>query len=144
MNPTPERLSRTAATIAVLEAVPRWGPELQRQFLDEDVTVRVRARVPDVVELLKSGAISLVLINFEGIEAGALQLLGILNDHPAWQVPCLAVAPEKDDDLEWAVRELGAAAFLLDPVRIDRLTELIRRYLRRPPVPRPPSTLSSP
>ncbi len=145
----------TSATVIVFEKQPRWTPELQRQFDDDDIRVRGCTSTADVTRAIAShtsplviGDIghsiassanaaaprrdrlvgTLVLLDLTSGLAECLQLLGRslkVCDFP----PTVVIGNQELADLEWPVRELGAIDFLLGHLSGDELATICRRQL---------------
>lgn len=112
--------------ILIFEKKPRWTPELQRQFADEPVRVRLCPGIPALRQALQSAAGRvLVVMDLESGPAECLQFLGRLL--PARRWPVLVVASKRTADLEWAVRELGVVQFVPQPISGKRLATVCRR-----------------
>ncbi len=116
----------TPATVIVVERRPRWTPELQRQFVDEDVRVRSVRSTADVLEAVERAPKCVVLLDFDSAPAECLQFLG------RWigLVPFLSivvVGSQRTASLEWVVRELGALEFFADVSAGEDIVRLCRR-----------------
>ena len=120
-------MHRTA--ILVVEKSPRWESELKRQFLGDPVEVRACRSTRDVdrqIDRQPGGGV--IVLDLGSGEAEMLQFLRRRSQQwPGW--PALVVADREATELEWAVRELGALDFLVDPVPAERLAEACRRGL---------------
>ena len=123
----PDFPSSSPATILVYENAPFWTPELQRQFLNQNVTIRSRHRSRDVKPFLRDNSTELVIVCFENQKADAVGLLGELGRERL--VSCLMILPREDLSLEWVLRELGAEAVFPEPLQGEHLANHIRRRL---------------
>jgi hypothetical protein len=123
-------VSPLTPTAIVFEKEPRWAPELQRQFLDEEVRVIACRSVRGVVERSASVARGVVLLDASTATAECLQLLREeLSDPEALAVVIVgnkAIAP-----LEWLFRELGAAAVFAKRIPGHEMASLCRRLWSR-------------
>lgn len=119
-------------TLLVLEESPFWFAELQRYSGSEAISLRLRCRVEDAWELLKTGQIKMLIIGPDVDLPAVLRLLTRLTDAvPAPRVTVL-LTPEKRD-LEWSLRELGAVDVLTTPFSSRELTDIVRREFDLPP-----------
>ncbi|WP_166825519.1 response regulator [Thalassoroseus pseudoceratinae] len=122
-------------TLIVFEKKPWWLPELQRQFLVEDVRIRSCSRLQDLPQLTKPNSSMpvsppVVILNLDDQPANCLQFLGQYASRPTWDCPVLVIASTAFRELELPIRELGATEFLLKPLAGDRLGQWCRRQLR--------------
>jgi DNA-binding NtrC family response regulator len=121
-------------TLLIFERRPRWVPELERQFFGQDVRVRGCRSLKDVLERLASPADCVVVLDLEAAPAECLQTLGrLMTRSPSPTI--LVLASEAYRELEWPIRELGATAFLEEPVPGDEMAEWCRRQFRRGQAP---------
>ena len=122
-------------TVFVLEARKRWTPELERQFADEEIRVRgVRSAADIGVDRSER---PVIVVDLASAPKESLALLARLSESSG-HGPVLAVGAtaQTDSDMEWAVRELGAVAYLPRTVSGEELAALCRRqwtYERRVP-----------
>ena len=112
--------------IIVMERRPRWTPELQRQFVDEDVRVRSCRRTADIERMLGDAPRSILVLDLDAGPAECLQFLGRLIGR-ACSPPIIAIGPERLAELEWQMRELGVLAFLPGTVSGEELAGLCQR-----------------
>ena len=121
-------------TIAVFEARPRWAPELDRQFLDEDVQIRAVRRTRELLDAIEPGAAGLLVLDLEADPAACLVFLGRMHALGTG-IPALVVVDREAGDLEWAVRELGATSVVDEYVPGHVLAATCRRMYHggRPP-----------
>lgn len=112
--------------VLVFEKRPRWAPELRRQFADENVRIRGCRSTGDAAVILRESPLCVVVIDFEAAPADSLQFLGRMMDglSPA---PVVVVGSKQSAELEWSIRELGAAAFLRECYSGSELAQLCRR-----------------
>lgn len=112
--------------MVVFERQPFFAPELQRQFLGEDVAVRACRMAPDV----DAGEADVAVVHLDAAPRDVLQWLArrrvIGRD-----VPTIVVASEAMAEMEWPVRELGATSFVDEFVGGAHLARLCRKSLRR-------------
>jgi DNA-binding NtrC family response regulator len=121
---------QTTPTAIVLEKQPRWAPELQRQFLTEDVRVIACRSVRDVEERLAGVARGVVLLDASTAPAECLQFLRREMADPR-ALPVLIVGTKRIAHLEWSFRELGAAAFFSKRNPGHEMASLCRRQWSR-------------
>ncbi len=116
-------------TLLVFERRPRWVPELQRQFLGQEVRVRGCRSLKDVEELLADSPRSAAILELDADPGPALRTLArLMARSPSPTI--LVVASPEYRELEWSVRELGAVAFLVEPIPGDEMAEYCRRQFR--------------
>ena len=115
-------------TVLVFEQRPRWAPELQRQFLGQDVAVRACRSLDDLDALAAAAAQAIAVVDLDAAPAACLQFLGRrLGRSP--HLPIVAVGSPRMGELEWPLRELGAAAVLCDFPTGEQMARLCRRQL---------------
>ena len=122
-------------TLIVFEEKPWWIPELQRQFLNEDVRIRSCNRLQNLPEMLSTDSTfplsqPVVILHLDDQPANCLQFLGQYASRPTWECPILVIASAAYQELELTIRELGATEFLLKPLAGDRLGNWCRRQFR--------------
>lgn len=110
-------------TVVVFERRPRWAPELQRQFLDEDVHVRACRAVADIPPLLDRSSRNVLLLD---LEADPLGCLGFLRQAARCTEAVVVVGSQATRKLEWAAREQGAGEFLPESTSGEALSKLCR------------------
>lgn len=115
-------------SIVVFERRRNRLPELQRHFDSPDVRLRGCVSPADVLQSVEEGA-RLVVLVLEEAEAACLELLRRLAELPA-PVRVVVVSSRENADLEWPLRELGAAAFLPEDITGDELADVCRRLMR--------------
>ncbi len=115
------------AGIVVFEKQPYWGPELKRQFSKQQILVRECRSVSDLYPNSDSLSRSVLLLSLDAAPTDCLTWMGrqLQNNSP----PFVVVASPDLMDLEWPIREAGAAAFVHDEIAGDRLARLCRRLL---------------
>lgn len=118
-------------TIIVFEREPRWYPELQRQFVGEEVRIRWCNELRDVGGHLVDVGSAVVVFDFDESPGECLQVISRISAGIR-PVPCICVGSRQTADLEWAVREVGGLAFYPDGVTGERLAALCRRQWRIP------------
>lgn len=118
-------------TIVVLEPAPRWVPELQRQFVDESVTVRACRSAADFREritLSQTGTPFIAIIDLGvGLSTG-LTLVAWLDTQDA--AGTVAIGNDHAITLEPSLRELGATAVHAESLQGSRLAEECRRFVQ--------------
>ena len=113
-------------TLLIFERRPRWVPELERQFLGQDVRVRGCRSVKDVLKHCTPLANCVVILDLAAQPEDCLKTLErLMARSPSPTI--LVVASAMDRELEWPVRELGATAFLEEPIPGDEMAEWCRR-----------------
>jgi DNA-binding NtrC family response regulator len=117
---------QTTPTAIVFEKQPRWAPELQRQFLKEDVRVIACRSVRDAEERSAGVDRGVVLLDASVATAECLQFLRRGMTDPE-ALPVLIVGSTQTARLEWAFRELGAAAFFSKRIPGHEMASLCRR-----------------
>ncbi len=116
------------STILVCEAKPFWTPELQRQFLDTNVTVRGCGRWTEMAGADSPPARSLRIVDLEHRTAELLAGMG--RDVPRTERPPLIVlASARWSEFEWVLREAGASAFFATWPTGEELARCCRRIL---------------
>ena len=115
-----------APEIVVHEKRPRWAPELQRQFVGEEVRVRGCRSLADAVPRAADAAPRVVVLDLEAAPAETLHFLGHWGPK-ARRWPVVVIGSTRTADLEWPARELGALAFLPEEVSGEDLARLCRR-----------------
>jgi|GEM_PF-4224697 len=116
--------------IIVCEASPRWGSELQRQFLSDRVDVKVfsldttlQKRVAQISE-----QIATIVVNAKGRVVSSFQFVSRLGDIPHIPIVFL-VLPEADAALEWVFRDVGAVNVLVEPFRASELAKCCQKAI---------------
>jgi DNA-binding NtrC family response regulator len=113
----------------IFERRPRWVPELERQFQGQNVRVRGCRSVKDLFQRFRSSPKCLVVLDLEADLKGCLTALAqLMARSPTPTI--LVVGSGKYRNLEWAVRELGATAFLEEPLPGDQMAEWCLRQFR--------------
>jgi DNA-binding response OmpR family regulator len=119
-------------TAVVFEKRPRWGPELKRQFENENVRVVECRSLGDVTERSTDVQQGVVLLDLAFKTVECLRFLGRgLNDGAA--LPVFVVGSTRLAALEWSVRDLGAAAFFAKAIPGHEMAELCRRQINLRP-----------
>ena len=122
--------SQSTPTAIVFEKAPRWAPELQRQFLDEEVRVIACRSLRDVIERAARVGRGVILLDASAAAADCLQFLREeLSDPEALAV--VIVANKAIAPLEWSFRELRAAAFFSRKIPGHEMAALCRRLWGR-------------
>ncbi len=114
--------------LRVFERRPRWGPELQRQFLgDRTIQVVNCGLIRDMCPTDPGHRVAL-LLDMRHAQADVLQLLGNLQRHRTAAVVIVMIGTD-DSELEWTIRELGAGDVVVGEVDGASLARLCRRQL---------------
>jgi DNA-binding NtrC family response regulator len=116
-------------TLLIFERRPRWVPELERQFLGQNVRVRGCRSVKDLWDRFHSSPKCLVILDLDSDLEGCLNTLPQLIAHSP-SPTILVTASENYRNLEWTVRELGATAILEEPLPGDHMAEWCLRQFR--------------
>jgi DNA-binding response OmpR family regulator len=114
--------------VVVCEKRPRWTPELQREFHNEAVRVRCCRSANEVERTLRQLNADLLLLDLEVGPGACLQLLGAA----ARRVTTIVVGSRQTAELEWSMRELGAATFLPETLPGHELAHLCRKLVKMP------------
>lgn len=112
--------------IVVFEKRPRWLPELQRQFLGEDVRLTACRGMDDAEQLIPLSTVRVIILELAAAPAAILSSLQNMAGRSP-QKAVFVVASQASWELEWAARELGAAAFVGDSITGEELASLCRR-----------------
>lgn len=116
-------------TLLIFERRPRWVPELERQFFGQDVRVRGCSSLQNLQELLNQSAGGVAILELDAAPAECLRTLArLMTRSPSPTI--LVVASSAYRELEWSVRELGATAFLEEPIAGDEMAAWCRRQFR--------------
>jgi hypothetical protein len=118
----------TDRSIVVFEHRPWWVPELQRRLADEPVRVTGTPSEGDFERLLPGADVAVLVL--EGASAACLQILGRWHEHAA-SPSFIVIGNPSHRELEWAVRELGAATVLDDTVTGEALAAVCQRHINR-------------
>ena len=117
--------SRSAGRIGVLEAVPFFAPELQRQFEGDEIEVRSFRLMNDLVDMPGPR----VCVLSTGIEQDAIARF-LWNSHREPATACVVISPDDHNTgWEWAFREFGAVSVIDASVRGDALAAICRKLL---------------
>lgn len=118
-------------TLLVLEESPFWSAELQRQFCSEPISIRLRCRVDDAWELLRTGQVKLLVVGSDIDLPSVLRLLARLTETGHTPRITILLTPQKRD-LEWSLRELGAVDVLTTPIASRDLVCVVCRAFDLP------------
>lgn len=124
------------ATIVVFETKPRWAPELQHQFVEENVRVVTVGRVRDISAEVESGGAVVVLLDFDTDPPGCLTHLGRSSAERIVEggfSRTIVILTEVTSDLEWPIREAGVTSVLDEFVPGHALADACRRAFRGRP-----------
>ena len=117
------------AVIAVFERKPYWGPELQRQFQTDHVTVTECRSVGDLFPIVDGFSKALIVIDLDAAITECLAWLGSeVATHPV-RLPIVAIGSAATAELEWQLREAGVTAFLPELLAGSDFARLCRRLL---------------
>ena len=115
-------------TLVIYERRPRWVPELQRQFLGQDIRVRAASTLRDWEQLLLQSPQAVGLIELDAAPSQCLECLSrLMTRHPGPTVIVITSAELRE--LEWPIRELGATLFLEEPLSGEEMAHHCRRAL---------------
>ncbi len=123
---SPSFASLDRPTVVVFEKQPRWAPELERQFLAEEVRVVACRSVKDAAERAAGVARGVLLLDAAVAPADCLQYLRHALSDPR-TLPVLIVGTPAIAPLEWSFRELGARAFFVKKIPGHEMASLCRR-----------------
>jgi len=102
-----------SSKVLVFENRPRLAPELMRQFTGQPVQVMACRSINDFRNRLNGLTLPVGVLDVDAAPAACLQLLSELAGR--WpSIPVIAIGSAWSAGLEWALRELGAVAFLPD------------------------------
>ncbi len=113
-------------TVVIFEKQPRWAPELERQFLAEEVRVVACRSVKDAAERAAGVSQGALLLDAAVAPADCLQYLRHALSDPR-TLPVLIVGAPAIAPLEWTFRELGARAFFVKKIPGHEMASLCRR-----------------
>jgi hypothetical protein len=112
--------------VHVFESRRRWAPELARQFLDEPVRVRGFRSIAELRGAVSPAGTAVAVLELDAAPADCLRWLAAqMNGTP--QPATIVVGTSSTAELEPLVRELGAAAFVLDTISGESLARICRR-----------------
>lgn len=111
--------------IVVFEKKPRWTPELKRQFQSTGIHVRGVVGLTETMLQQPQADDALLVIVLEDAEEHCLQFLGRLAITTA-APPAIVVAGPETMNMEWTIRELGAADVVNDGVTGEEMAALCR------------------
>jgi len=118
--------SPAESTVVVFEKRPRWTPELQRQFLGQEVHVRMCRSLADIEQILDVIPSSVVIVELDAAEDRLLPFLArLLGRVPS--VVVIAVVSPRLANLEWLVREFGVIACINNSTTGGELAKLCNR-----------------
>jgi DNA-binding response OmpR family regulator len=118
--------SRSTA-ILVHEPEPYWTPELQRQFVDEPVTVR-GCSSPVELDALRTNYDAVVIV-FELASSSLTTWLTWLTRRRIVDDPVVILGSPELAELEWTFRSAGVASFRIDPISGRELARQCRQWL---------------
>lgn len=115
--------------IAVLESQPRWGPELQRQFLRLPVDVRECRSIDDLFPLTAQYRAGIFVIDLDifaevWVTKVCSSELGGSNN---W--PVIGIGSPTLNKFEWMLRDAGLSELLPGSIIGDDLRKVCQRYL---------------
>ncbi|MBS0204402.1 MAG: hypothetical protein JSS49_15970 [Planctomycetes bacterium] len=123
-----ERTEKPIAGLVVFEREPVWGPELKRQYSNQPILVRECRSVQDLVAIPEVAETVFVLTLDAAPQDCLSWLVGWCQRRP--RSPVVVISSAKLADLEWPIREAGAAAFVSDELAGHHVASLCRRLLR--------------
>jgi len=115
--------------VAVFERRPYWGPELQRQFDRNRVTICECRAVGDLLPSITGFGAALLVIDLDSALTDCLTWLGANRMNNSNRCPIIACGSAETVELEWLLREAGVTAFLPDVVPGDEFARLCRWQL---------------
>jgi hypothetical protein len=119
-------VEQPGATAIVFEKRPRWGPELARQFANENVRVVECRSLSDVIERSANAGRGVILMDLLFKPVECLRFLSRrLGD--GFSLPIFVIGSEWTSVLEWPVRDLGAIAFFARAIPGHEMADLCRR-----------------
>jgi DNA-binding NtrC family response regulator len=121
-------------TLLIFERKPRWVPELERQFLGEDVRVRGCSSLSSLQDRLGELTSCVVILELAAAPAECLQALGRLMARSPFPTILVTASPAYRE-LEWAIREQGTVAFWEEPIPGDEMAKWCRRQFTRGQAP---------
>jgi DNA-binding response OmpR family regulator len=116
----------TAPTAIVFEKQPRWAPELQRQLSGDEARVVACRSLKDVDERCAGVSCGVVLLDAAVATTECLEFLRRGMADPK-ALPVVIVGSKPIADLEWAFREVGAAAFFVDRIPGHEMASVCRK-----------------
>jgi hypothetical protein len=111
--------------VVVFEKRPRWAPELEREFADEEVRVVACRSIDDVAERSAGVERGAIVLDLAAEAAGCLRFL--VRHHNDPRLPVFVAGSDQSAEWEWPVRELGAAVFFSGRLRAFEMAGLCRR-----------------
>ncbi len=121
------------STILVYEKKARWRPGLQREISPELVSIRACGSINDLrtatLEAQQREMPCLAILDLSSNLSTALQFLNWTHESTA-VVPVILIGSPAHSVLEPTLRELGASAFHVSPVRRDLLAAECLRLLQ--------------
>ncbi len=118
------------SAIAIYERTPYWGPELQRQFRHENVSIRECRNVSDLLPSIAGYRSALVVIDLGSDLVECLGWLSLVASNNLDRPAIIACGTSGTAELEWLLRESGVSAFLPDLTPGDEFARLCRRQIR--------------
>ena len=117
-------------TILVVEK-QRWhAPQLERDFANEELHVRLLPEFHRLPAVIEESSPCVLVLHLQDRFAEALQMIDRLRrDHG--NVQTLVVVPAAAGSLEWMLRELSVTDVVWEPVPFGKLAATIRRMLGR-------------
>ena len=114
--------------VVVLERQPYWQPELERQFLHQELVVKSCRSVDDLDDLTRTETPTVAVVDLDVDPPGTLRWLARrLTAGP--DVSTIVVVTEERHSLHWHIRELGAVAVVSEYLEGNRLARLCRKSL---------------
>lgn len=122
--------------IIVFERTPHWGPELKRQFSDQSVSIRECRSIADLCSSIAHFRRCVAIVLLDAAPADCLRWISGQSEtnQPS---PIVVIASTEYAELEWTIREAGAAAFLNDEIGGQEVAQICSRMMRAtggPPV----------
>ena len=115
--------------IALLEAKPRWGPELQRQFLRSAIEIRECRTIDDLFRTPIQAPAGLFLVDLDSFIEDLLAEFTSKQGRNSAPWPVVGIASESLAPFEWILRDAGLAEFLPSTMTGEELSRVCRRQL---------------
>ena len=115
--------------IALLEAKPHWGPELQRQFLRSAIEIRECRTIDDLFRVPNQAPAALLLVDLDCFVNDLLAEFTSKQASTSAGWPVIGIASESLAPFEWILRDAGLAEFLPSTITGDELSRVCRRQL---------------
>jgi len=125
-------MSKLAPGIVLFEKRPRWEAVLKRALSADRLLIRPCRSAADLTAICRTMQGSVVVIDFEIGSGLALEWLQ-QSQLRGLTVSPVVILPLEAGPLEWPLRELGAQAVLMSPIRNQELVAVCRSLLPAAP-----------